>query len=510
MVRIWFDEPVQTVFESLTVTTEDGTRVDKGDVHVDAADPKLLECGLKPGLKDGTYAVHWRVISADGHPVEGIISFRIGAANADVGVTEPFATSYFPRWDTLTIRWLQYLSLATFLGGLLFWRFALTKDLRVRLWQGWLPPLIWWAWAGLLVSSLLNLPLETSLFARVSWAEALLPDEWTKVLLYTSFGPPWIAGLLVLLVLMMLIRFVFASTGRSAVGAWVLVVAGAVLSVLRSMSGHAADGSPRSLSVALDALHLVAASVWVGGIVGLVWLGVRWKKLGLSEENHFGGTVRRFGWLAAASVMVLALTGLYAGFQNIPTLYALMHTTYGKALLVKLGLVLVMLVLGGIQYFAARRFGGGDAVASRVARRVELTVGALILLVTAVLTNLPTARADPGPVNLTKRLSGQGMVATLHITPNTVGMNQFEVVLLDDHGKPVTDVQQVTLTLDMTQMEMGVDEIRLRPTRPGVYQAQGMYLTMAGPWIAHVHVLKQDLTTADGDFDIYVGSPQAQ
>ncbi len=75
-VRIWFDGDLEPVFSSIVVHDAQGGTVDKGDGHVDAADPKLLEVSLPP-LQSGTYRVLWNVVARDGHRTQGEFTFTV-------------------------------------------------------------------------------------------------------------------------------------------------------------------------------------------------------------------------------------------------------------------------------------------------------------------------------------------------------------------------------------------------------------------------------------------------
>ncbi len=44
---------------------------------------KTLSGSLKEPLPSGEYTVHWKIIGADGHPVEGSYSFRVNAADKE-------------------------------------------------------------------------------------------------------------------------------------------------------------------------------------------------------------------------------------------------------------------------------------------------------------------------------------------------------------------------------------------------------------------------------------------
>lgn len=75
-VRIWFDSALEPVFSTIMVHNADGRMVDKGDGHVDASDPTLLEISLPP-LPPGTYRVIWNVVARDTHRTMGNYVFTI-------------------------------------------------------------------------------------------------------------------------------------------------------------------------------------------------------------------------------------------------------------------------------------------------------------------------------------------------------------------------------------------------------------------------------------------------
>lgn len=83
-VTLTFDEAVHSNFAKVVVTSPDGTRVDTGKPHVINGTVTQRVKGLPTA---GKYTVAWRVVSADGHPVDG--KFRFVAAKTAVGSASP-------------------------------------------------------------------------------------------------------------------------------------------------------------------------------------------------------------------------------------------------------------------------------------------------------------------------------------------------------------------------------------------------------------------------------------
>lgn len=76
-VKLWFNEPLEIAFSTLTVLDASGRRVDRADAHLDADNKALLRVSLPP-LAPGAYTVHWRAVSVDTHVTQGEFVFRVG------------------------------------------------------------------------------------------------------------------------------------------------------------------------------------------------------------------------------------------------------------------------------------------------------------------------------------------------------------------------------------------------------------------------------------------------
>ena len=113
-----------------------------------------------------------------------------------------------------------------------------------------------------------------------------------------------------------------------------------------SVSGHDAldPGSSWKTEIA-DWVHLSAASLWIGGLaslVGLVWLGA---------PQLRRAAFRRFSQLATVLIAVVLAAGTYLGIVRLPHLHDLWSESYGRVLLVKLGLVSFALLWGAFHKF---------------------------------------------------------------------------------------------------------------------------------------------------------------
>ncbi|MGH2975520.1 MAG: CopD family protein, partial [Solirubrobacterales bacterium] len=267
------------------------------------------------------------------------------------------------------------------------------------------------------------------------------------------------------------------------------------------LAGHAAQTPPVGLSLGLDWIHMAAASVWIGGLVGLSILA--WRTPADDRMAVLGRVVPRFSRTALASVLLIIVSGVGATIIHMPTLASLWQTSYGQAILVKVGLLCVALVLGGLNFARStprlaaaldRRDTRLAASAARLLRRLitgEIALIAGIVLAAMVLTSLPPPAKALAEVGRASAKVGPGAVheivhhgsyeLAIAITPNRAAQpSTFQVTLTQD-GRPVRGAT-VIAHFAMLDMEMGQQAYTLPEHAPGSYSRSMPALVMVGHW----------------------------
>lgn len=178
---------------------------------------------------------------------------------------------------------------------------------------------------------------------------------------------------------------VVGGLGRSRRAAgWALVAALVGLGAVAA-SGHSATGSTPELAADSLLLHVVAAAVWAGGLVG-VWGYVRWRGLGPDTLV----ALERFSHLALVCFLVIVATG-FANLASRVSIDRWLDTDYGQLALGKLT-ALVALGMFGV---AQRRRG---VTAARMgSARALLVLGAGELVVLAGTIGLAVALSRTAP-----------------------------------------------------------------------------------------------------------------
>ncbi len=195
------------------------------------------------------------------------------------------------------------------------------------------------------------------------------------------------------------------------------VVLGLALTTLvpPALSGHTSASGGHTLASVSLLIHLVAVSLWVGGLLGLAWVAV----VG-SRRLSYG--VVRFSGLAAWCLVTVGLSGLTNAVTRLGTVSALINTSYGVLVLVKASALVALGAIGWVHRrrtvpaFAERLAAASGTDVGRVARRtfarvaaVELSVMAATVAVAVALSRTPTPVLSDEAWNPVTALAGVAM-----------------------------------------------------------------------------------------------------
>ena len=497
-VALTYSEAVEPRFAIVSVTNAAGTQETDGPPARSATSPDELEVPLRH-VSQGWYLVFWRVISTDGHPVRGAFTFAVGP---NPGPAPQFTipslseTAVTPR--LIGARWLVFISLLAAVG-LFTLRAFVARPLRHERPRS-LAIAFWIAIAVALIATPIYVLFATAQFAlRSATAVGTLVPLMEK----SAFGRGYLR--LELLIALFAVAggialwIDTARTRRRTVAELIattgaLLAAGAAL-LVPSAAGHAAQTAPRAASIVLDWLHVVSASLWVGGLIGIL---VLWRSLPVARRiAGLAVCVPRFSNVAFGSVLLLLGSGVAASVIRLPTLESLWGTSYGQAILVKAGLLAAALVLAAVNLLRTKpalRAPEAPTSAAVLLRRLvagETLLVAVAVGAAAVLSSLPpppkalagiggsVGHAGPGPVSTTLERSGYRFV--LHVDPNRAAVPNTFAVDISRGGAPVHGAD-VTLRFDMLDMTMQSLTYRLSEVQTGRYEHSAPALVMVGHW----------------------------
>ena len=218
------------------------------------------------------------------------------------------------------------------------------------------------------------------------------------VLSHTHWGLVWVVHVAIAVVGSA--AFARARTGsrRAWTAAGVCAVA---LAATPAFAGHAAAVEHhRAIVMTADVLHVLGAGAWIGTLCVLasvtLWSEPRSPGRRRAPEEwgaDIAGLIRAFSPVALTSAAVMAVTGSVAAWTHLDRVASLWQSGYGRALLVKLALVALVLAAGAYNWQRGTPGltapGGGGVRAFTRSVSVEIALGMLVLVVTAVLVGMP-------------------------------------------------------------------------------------------------------------------------
>jgi len=179
----------------------------------------------------------------------------------------------------------------------------------------------------------------------------------------------------------------------SAVVGWPLAAIAILAVVLQPIY------TARGFSGRVNAVHILAASTWLGTLTVMLFAGIRTLVSapagGSSRERAAANIVNAFTPVALTAASVLVITGVTTAWLHVKRLSNLWGTDYGRALIVKLCFVLAVVVMGWWNWKRVKpSLTGGEESVARLNRSAttEVVLGAIVLAVTAVLVSLPSPR----------------------------------------------------------------------------------------------------------------------
>ncbi len=374
-VLLRFDQSVVAPSEALVVLAADGRRA--SGVVTQTEHGTVIRAPVS-GLRRGeAYTVRWRMLSADGHVGTGVYTFGVGVEPPPP--TEAVGASGM-TWRDDVARWALFVSLSLLLGVVGIRLLVLPRVVDPRVERR--VHLLGTGGAVLALNAgIVGFVLRSANALHVSGVDLLYADL-SPFAESTRFG---IAFLVTTLGFGACLTILVVSWALDRPGLrWPAFLLAVALVWGYPLSGHqATEPNASALGQVADWVHLVTAMLWVGGVLTLAV--VVWPLAPDLRRVAF----LRFSRIAIALVGLLVVAGTVVAIERLPTVASLWETGYGRALLVKLGLVALALAWGGVHHtFVRPRLERGE-VSGRVGRSLlgESTVAMAILLVAAVLVN---------------------------------------------------------------------------------------------------------------------------
>lgn len=462
-VSLTFNEPVDPIILKLIRPSGVATVLAAPEAG------KTLTAPLPKDLADGTHAISWRVISADGHPVGGTFVFSVRVLSGGAVIAQA------PDTARAVAIWLAR---AIMLAGLLFGIGGAISDGLLKPMSPRLRPVISGvalvggfaaaASVGLQGLDMLDIGLS-DLGSAVAWKTG-----WQTTFGYTA-SILAIAGLFAAIAVFLPLRLARVIT------AILLVVAVGCAAIA---SGHAATALPAWAMRPAVFLHVVAAVLWIGALIPLV-----------AARDH--ALLRRFSHVAPVIVSVLILSGVMIAVVQVEHVENLITTNYGRLLLAKLGLVAVLLIIAAVNRWCFTRPAvAGDAITGRRLKQLislEIVVSVILIAVVAGWRFTPPPRVldaiARAPVHL--HIHTLPAMADVTITPGHAGPVSVSVMTMTGE---FAALEPKEIEIELSDRQAGIEPIRrmLEKRKDGLWHLDGLIMPIGGRWTVKLDLLVTD------------------
>jgi copper transport protein len=253
----------------------------------------------------------------------------------------------------------------------------------------------------------------------------------------------------------------------------------------------------------------------------------------------------RMSSVAFFAVVLVVSTGVFQSIRQVGSIYALLHTVYGRTLLVKIALVLVMIGLGAMSRRTIYGHAWGGIVATRppvasygvnpvpsssnaavssapnvvVEERVtpttaepayprrslrrsvatELVIAVAVLAVSALLVNAVPAR-QAAALPFSYSFTTLGVQVNTIIDPARAGTNEVHVYILSSQGTPKA-IPELDLSMSLPLQSIGPLSVPFVIAGPGHYFARNFDIPAAGTWVlkytVRVDAINEQVVTTD-------------
>jgi len=477
-----FSEPVSPL--ALNLIKPDGTTIALEDFVLR---DRTVDIEPPQDLGAGTHVLTWRVVSEDGHPVGGSVIFSIGEPSA---APLPVAEQIDPAvraglWITKVM-----LYLGVFFGiGSAFAAIWLVPQSR--------------SGSAVAVVAIITGAVGTALSPGLQGLDALGaaasrffdPLMWATGM-STSYGRT---------VVLLLVALVSALLALKAGCTWsrLLAVFGLLGgAVALSLSGHASAAEPQWLMRPAVFAHAAAITFWIGSLLPM---GIA-LRTGATDATI---ALRRFSKAIPYVLLILIASGLVLAAIQVQRPAALIETAYGRLLLAKL---ILLVLLFGLAAFNRWKFTK-PAEKSEPVARPHLVRSILVetLLVLAIFGIAAGWRFTPPPRSLAiaaaqpaeMHIHTTKAMADVTVLPGRTGLVSVSAVLMTGEFGPL-DAKEVTFVFSNPQA--GIEPFRRKAEKPGdgIWRADDVVLPLPGKWTVRLDILIADFDLAriQGEIEI--------
>ena len=456
-----YSEAVEIGFSELKVYDANGNQIDNRDTAYNDGETSLIVT-TQP-LEDGVYTITSKVLSkVDGHLVQAAIVFGVGDVKIDSSLLEKQESSETTFIPESIARFPGLVGQTIVLGGVIvsitIWSSQQTRFREVfgdihKQFKVKFSKIIGYGVIATFASNFIMLGVQT-------WRLEVSPLE----VIGTTFGTTWLIRMIITIIIIGIWFWMEKKKEISIKGQIPLLVASLILIATTTMMGHGASTELEAPWI-LDYAHNLLSSIWIGGLIffAFVALPTIAKTDNSIKEKITLSLIPRFSGLFIIAIGILIITGPTLLWFLDDNVGSLTESTYGKLILIKIGIAATMIAFGGL-YQVKFLKNTHDYEKLNISKRIskplkfEAGLGIALLAVVALLVNsslpageIQSADAIQGTFGYQSILFSENAKFDVKVLPAGIGSNTISVIVSSFDDKPLEDISGLKIKVSNPQ-----------------------------------------------------------
>ena len=456
-----YSEAVEIGFSELKVYDANGNQIDNRDTAYNGGETSLMVT-TQP-LEDGVYTITSKVLSkVDGHLVQAAIVFGVGDVKIDSSLLETQENSETTFIPESIARFPGLVGQTIVLGGVIvsitIWSSQQTRFREVfgdihEQFKIKFSKIIGYGVIATFASNFIMLGVQT-------WRLEVSPLE----VIETTFGTTWLIRMIITIIIIGIWFWMEKKKDISIKGQIPLLIASLILIATTTMMGHGASTELEAPWI-LDYAHNLLSSIWIGGLIffAFVALPTIAKTDNSIKEKITLSLIPRFSGLFIIAIGILIITGPTLLWFLDDNVASLTESTYGKLILIKIGIAAAMIAFGGLYQIKFLK-NTHDYEKLNISKRIskplkfEAGLGIALLAVVALLVNsslpageIQSADAIQGTFGYESILFSENAKFDVKVSPAGIGTNTISVIVSSFDDKPLEDMTGLKLKVSNPQ-----------------------------------------------------------
>ena len=456
-----YSEAVEIDFSELKVYDVNGNQIDNRDTSYNDGETSLIV--TTPPLEEGVYTLTSKVLSkVDGHLVQAAVVFGVGDVQVDTSMLDSQENSETTFIPESIARFPGLVGQTIVLGGVIvsitIWSSQQTRfrelfgDINEQFKKRF-SKIIGYGVIATFASNFIMLGVQT-------WRLEVSPIE----VIGTTFGTTWLIRMIITIIIIGIWFWMEKRKEISIKGQIPLLVASLILIATTTMMGHGASTELEAAWI-LDYAHNLLSSIWIGGVIFFAFVALPTiSKTDDALRNKITlSLIPRFSGIFIIAIGILIITGPTLLWFLDDNVGALTESTYGKLIMIKIGLAVAMIAFGGmyqVKFLKNPNNYESLNISKRISKplKLEAGLGIALLAVVALLVNsslpegeIQSADALQPTFGYESILFSENAKFDVKVEPAGIGQNTISVIVSSFDDKPLDDISGLKVKVSNPQ-----------------------------------------------------------